>query len=69
MAMRDDARRLVDELPEEDLPFLLRILRGLTLGDEEELSEEGRAALREAEEDVRAGRVHDGEEVFRRLLG
>lgn len=67
MAMRDDVRRLVNELPEEYLPMLLRILHGLM--SEDELSKEGRRALLEAIEDVKAGRVHDGEEVFRRLPG
>lgn len=29
MAMRDDARRLINEMPESDLPVVLRLLQGL----------------------------------------
>ena len=74
--IRERIHRLVDRLPEEELPTARRVLEGLrSLSDpvlralldapeEEPISEEERAALREAEEDVRRGRVRPLEEYL-----
>jgi len=75
--IRKRIHQLVDRLPEEDLPAAQRVLEGLqAMGDpvlrallrvpeeEEAISEEERAALREAEEDVRRGRVRELDEYL-----
>lgn len=74
--IRKRIHQLVDRLPEEDLPAARRVLEGLqALGDpllralleapeeDEPISEEERAALREAEEDVRRGDILTHEEM------
>lgn len=76
--LRADLRRLVDQLPEGELHaarrFLLRCVRDPLLRklleapeDDEELTDECQAALDEAEEDFRAGRVVSHEELEREL--
>lgn len=75
--LRERIHRLVDRLPEEELPVARRVLEGLeTLGDpvlralakapetDEPLSQGDREALREAESDVRQGRVRPLEEYL-----
>lgn len=70
--IRKEIHQLVDRLSEEELLVARRVLEGLqAVGDpviralvqapEEEapISEEERAALREAEEDLRRGRVRE----------
>ena len=78
MAIKDDLHRLVDELPEDDLTAakryleylrnmgspLLKTLMQAPLDDEPETEEE-RAAVAEAYEDLAAGRVVNFEEVKR----
>lgn len=81
-AMADNAKRdlhaLVDQLPEARAALLLRALRdgdrtALYLAalpdDDEPATGEERAAVAEAMESVRAGRLLPHEEVRRRLLG
>lgn len=73
--LRRRIHQLVDRLSEEELPTARRVLEGLQAMDdpvlralvrateeEDPISEEERAALREAEEDVRRGRVRDLDE-------
>ena len=80
--MADNAKRdlhaLVDRLPEDRAALLLRALRdgdrtALYLAslpeDDEPATDEERAAVAEAMESVRAGRLIPHEEVRRRLLG
>lgn len=80
MTTKEKLRRLVDELPDSELDAAGRFLEYLRhrrdpmlrklLGAREEiedLSDEGLAALREAEEDFTAGRVMPHGEI-RRLL-
>jgi len=83
MTTRTDRYRLIDELPEGELPAAQRFLEGLQSGshdplleallqapwDDEPETEEERAAVAEAHEDLRAGRVVSHEEARRRLLG
>ena len=77
---RDALHRLVDELPKRELSAAWRYLEYLrNMGDpvlrafleapedDEELSEDEAEALREAYEDVRAGRLTSLEEVKREL--
>jgi len=77
---RDALHRLVDELPKRELSAARRYLEYLrNMGDpvlrafleapedDEELSEDEAEALREAYEDVRAGRLTSLEEVKREL--
>jgi predicted transcriptional regulator len=80
--LREDLHRLVDDLAEKDLVPAKRYLAYLwntrdplrqclmeAPYDDEPLSEEDIAALDEAWEDVRAGRLVPHEEARRRLLG
>lgn len=75
--IRKRIHQLVDRLPEDELPTARRVLEGLqAMGDpvlrallhapeeEEPVSEEERAAVREAEEDVRRGRVRELDEYL-----
>ena len=72
-----DLHRLVDELPEakaEEARLLLEELRDAPSYtaetapfDDEPLTDDDRAALDEAHEDIRAGRVTTQEEVERKL--
>ena len=73
---RESLHRLVDELPEEEIGLARRYLQALRRGavydleawiDDEPLTEEEREAVREAREDVEAGRVHTLDEVKRDL--
>ena len=77
---RDALHRLVDELPKRELSAARRYLEYLrntgdpvlrafleAPADDEELSEDEAEALREAYEDVRAGRLTSLEEVKREL--
>ena len=76
MAIKDDLHRLVDELPEDELPAAKRFLQYLCdVGDpvlralieapvdDEPETEEERAAVAEAYEDWAAGRVVNFEDV------
>lgn len=80
MYQRATLHRLVDSLPEEDLPTAGRLLVGLTAtadaaeralllapDDDEPETPEERAAVEEALRDVREGRTVPHEEVKRRL--
>ena len=81
MTTKADLHRLVDGLPEENLPAAERALT--TLQDEdpvlrafmnaplddEPLTEEDIAAIEEAHEDIRLGRTYAWEEVRDQLLG
>jgi len=72
-----DLHRLVDNLPEEKETEARHLLQDLLDGgdytlenapfDDEPLTEEDHAALDEAHEDIRAGRVTTQEEVERKL--
>ena len=78
MAIKDDLHQLVDELPDDELPAAKRFLQylcdmgdpvlhaliGAPLDDEPETEEE-KAAVAEAYEDLAAGRVVNFEEVKR----
>jgi hypothetical protein len=84
MAMRDDLRRIVDELPETDVPMALRILRGLRAvpatgpdlvaildaapADDEPWTDDDEAAYRAGMADAEKGATHSPEEM-RRMLG
>ena len=78
MATKDRLHRMVDALPEEDVPAAEKALESVRLErvrralaeapeDDEPLTEAEREAIQEAEEDVRAGRLVSHEEVKRRL--
>jgi len=73
---RQRVHALLDELPDDDVPFVLRVLRALRAeadpvrraldeapDDDEPVTEEDRAALAEAWEDVQAGRTVPHEAV------
>ncbi len=78
---RENLRRLVELLPERDLEVVERVLEGLISlerdpvlaafrnapMDDEELSEEDIAALREADQAIAEGRVSSHEDVMRRM--
>jgi len=81
-ADREEAHRLLELVPDEDLSAAARMLRGLVgeredpvlaafanapVDDEGELSDEAIADLAEADADVAAGRVMTTEELCRRL--
>ena len=81
LSARDDVKRLVDLVPEEDLPTLRRLLRGLLRErdpvvagfanapeDDEEVTEEDVAALEEADRANAEGRVVSHERARRILL-
>ena len=79
MATRADLHRLVDELPEQEWPLALSLLEGLPCGqvdpflrvlalaplDDEPETEEERAAIAEAEEDIRLGHTVSMDEIKR----
>ena len=78
MAIKDDLHRLVDELPEDELPVARRflqylydmtdpVLRALIEApeDDEPETDEERAAVAEAYEDLAASRVVSFEDVKR----
>lgn len=77
-SLRETLRRLVERLPDADLAVAERVLRGLlALDDDWDLGEspvgepatpDEKEALREADDDLKAGRIHSGDEV-KRMLG
>ena len=83
MTVKEELHRLVDELPESELRCAHRaleylrergsdpLLRALLEApeDEEGETDEERASVREAYEDLSSGRVLSHEEVRKRLLG
>lgn len=83
MTDRERLRILVEDLPEREVHAAVRFLEYLHTGaddpvavalrnapeDDEPLTEEEMAALREAEEDVAEGRVVSHEQARRFLLG
>lgn len=83
MTVKEELHRLVDELPESELKSAHRaleylrergsdpLLRALLEApeDEEGETDEERASVREAYEDLSSGRVLSHEEVRKRLLG
>ena len=81
MEVKERLRRLVDELPESEVPAAERYLEYLRLvgrdpvlhafltapEDDEPETDEERAAIDEAREDVKQGRLYSLEEVRREL--
>lgn len=79
MTTRDELYQMIDNLSESDLPVALSLLQGLRRGegdpllralllaplDDEEETEEERAAVEEGKEDIRQGRVVSHEEIKR----
>lgn len=82
MSVRDEVHRLVDALPESELPAIRQVLeaRSREVGDsflrflneapidDEPTTPEEEQAVAEAREDVRRGRTIPFEEVKRQLL-
>ena len=80
---REKLHKLIDELPESELTMTECLLKDLVNGtrdpllwklmsapwDDEPETEEERAAVQEAREQIAAGQVLSHEEVCRRLLG
>ena len=81
---RTDLHRLIEELPETEIPTVAAFVSFVTHraqqtpldrildsapSDDEELTEEEHAAIREGLDDIRAGRVYTSEEVEKELLG
>ena len=83
MTERERLRALVDNLPEEEVRAVLRfaeylrnpeedpVIKALREAppDDEPITPEDLAALEEAEEDARQGRLVPHEEIRRRVLG
>ena len=83
MSVRDEVRRLVDELPESELPTARRLLEALHLlgrdprrlalelapWDDEPTTPEEEAGVAVAYEELARGEVVSAEEAKRRLLG
>ena len=83
MSVRDEVRRLVDELPESELPTARRLLEALHLlgrdprqlalelapWDDEPAPPEEDAGVAVAYEELARGEVVSAEEAKRRLLG
>ncbi len=83
MSVRDEVRRLVDALPESELPTARRLLEALQLlgrdprqlalelapWDDELTTPEEEAGVAVAYEEVARGEVVSAEEAKRRLLG
>lgn len=72
MSVREDLHKLVDQLPDDAAQDVLQYARFvLTLEaapeDDEPLTDEDLAALSEAEQDIKAGRVTPHEEVKARF--
>ena len=67
MTVRDELHTIVDELPEEELLELHEFVNDLRVGTEEEetVTAESLAAIREGLEDLRAGRTVSWEQVKR----
>lgn len=76
---RDELRRLLERVPDEDLPTLTRIVRALAVEsavagleeapeDDEPVSQEDVEAQAEAREDMAAGRVYSHEEAKRLIF-
>lgn len=67
MTVRDELHTIVDELPEEELLELREFVNDLRVGTEEEetVTAESLAAIREGLEDLRAGRTVSWEQVKR----
>ena len=82
LTTRDKLHKLIDQLPESELAMTEGLLKDLVNGtrdpllwklmsapwDDEPETEEERAAVQEAREQIAAGQVLSHEEVFRRLL-
>lgn len=82
MTVKDTLHRIIDELPESELPEAERALRELLKrgpsalprvlanapGDDEPETEEERVVAQKAREDLAAGRVVPHDEALRRLL-
>jgi predicted transcriptional regulator len=77
---REEVHRLLELVPDEDLPTLRRIVRALAVEPtrvsfedapegEEDFTPEDLAALARAKADIAAGRVLSHEEARRLLLG
>ncbi len=77
---RDDLKRMIDGLPDSELHAVRRYLQFLRYDidplawlldnapmDDEPLTEEDKVAIREANEDIAAGRVVSHEEMKREL--
>jgi len=76
---RNELHRIVDELPDNDIPTAQRLLRSLLGGkrefrffddapmDDEPLTDEDIQAIAEAEEDIAAGRTQSLEDLRREL--
>ena len=81
MVTRTQIHKLLKELPDDELPAVELFIEFLKTRDrmlltlaaapweDEIITEEEEAAVREAKEDVAAGRLTPHEEVRRRLLG
>ena len=83
MSVRDEVRRLVDELPDSELPTARRLLEALHLlgrdprqlaldlapWDDEPTTPEEDAGVAVAYEELARGEVISAEEAKRRLLG
>jgi hypothetical protein len=80
MTEREQLQAMVEELPDEEVHAALRFVSYLRVQqdpllaalaaaplDDEEVTEEDRAALREAEADLAAGRTVSTEQLRRRL--
>ena len=64
----DTAERLLEQLRSDEFdPMLWKLLTAPY--DDEPVTEDDRAAIIEAQEDIRAGRLIPHEEVMRQLLG
>jgi predicted transcriptional regulator len=81
---RTDLHKLVEDLPETEIPTAIAFLSFVTHRaqqtpldrildsapyEDEELTEEEHAGIREGLEDIRAGRVYTAEEIEKELLG
>ena len=81
---RTDLHRLVEELPETEIPTVAAFVSFVTHRDQqtpldrildsvpyddEKLTEEEHAAIRKGLDDIRAGRVYTSEEIEKELLG
>lgn len=62
---REELHTLIDRLPDEAIPTVRRILKAILEG--EELTEEELLAIREAEEDIEAGRTISLDLLMREL--
>lgn len=65
MATREELRRMLDRLPESQLPVLQEYFDDLRDSDDEVLSPQTESAVREGLDDIRGGRVVSLEEYRR----